>query len=68
MQIFKEVDMSKSNIKPGQTVEVSGQYKAVGPRGGMSTTEVTLVQGKPAPPTQKPGMSFKLVDKTVHKK
>ena len=56
------------NVKPGQTVKVSGQYKEVGPRGGVSKTEVTLVQGKTTPPTHKPNMSYKLVDKTVHKK
>lgn len=56
-----------SSIKPGQIVNESGQYKIVGPRGGVSTTEVTLVENKPAPPTPKKNSTFVLVDKTKHK-
>ena len=59
--------MKNNNIKPGQSVKTSGQYVVVGPRGGKSKTEVTLVQNKPAPPTPKPHSSFELVDKTKHK-
>lgn len=54
-------------IKPGQSVPSSGQYVIVGPRGGISKTEVTLVKGNPAPPTPKPHSSFAMVDKTKHK-
>ncbi len=54
-------------IKPGQTVQVSGQYVIKGPRGGISKTEITLVEGKTAPPTPKPNCTLKLVDKTKHK-
>lgn len=58
--------MSKQ-FKPGQTTPVSGQYKVIGPRGGKGT-EITSVQGKPLPPTEKSGSTYKLVDPTKHKK
>ena len=62
--------MSKKNqpLNPGKTTPASGQYAVVGPRGGKTGTEVTSVEGKPLPPTQKPGQKFVLVDKTKHKK
>ncbi len=50
-------------IKPGTPAPKSGQYR---PAGGGS--EVTAVQGKPLPPTSKPGGGWKLVDATKHKK
>jgi len=50
-----------TKVKPGQTVPVSGQYKTPG------RAETTLVKGKQAPPTSKPGQSHTLVDKTKHK-
>jgi hypothetical protein len=53
--------------KPGQIAPTSGQYKVVGPKGGDTGTEVTVVKGKPLPPTTKPGQGFILVDKTKHK-
>ena len=53
--------MSKSN-KPGTPAPSSGQYKQPG-----SKTEITAIQGKPLPPTSKPGGSWLLVDKTKHK-
>lgn len=58
----------KKTLKPGDTVQISGQYKTKGPRGGLGKTEVTLVKGKPTPPTQKPNQKLVLVDKTKHKK
>ncbi len=62
--------MSKSeDVKPGQPTPKSGQYKTVGPRGGdRGSNEITAVEGKPMPPTQKPGDKFRLVDETKHKK
>lgn len=60
--------MTNKSLKPGQTVKTSGQYVQVGPRGGVSKTESTLVQGKTAPPTAKPNSIHVLVDKTKHKK
>ncbi len=54
-------------VKPGEIVKDSGQFKIVGPRGGVSKTEVTLVENKPAPPTPKQNSKFVMVDKTKHK-
>lgn len=55
--------MAKKGIKPGTPAPDSGQYR---PTGGGS--EITAVQGKPLPPSSKPGGSWQLVDKTKHKK
>lgn len=60
--------MTKSyTVKPGQIVKDSGQFIIVGPKGGISKTEVTLIENKPAPPTPKPGSKFVMVDKSKHK-
>lgn len=56
--------MSKSHLKPGQSVPTSGQYGVFGPRGGYLHQEVTGVRGKTLPPTPKPGQTYKLVDRT----
>ncbi len=58
--------MGKRNppLKPGQTVQRSGQYEIVGPRGGRVGTERTMVRGEPAPPTPASGQKFVLVDPT----
>jgi hypothetical protein len=56
--------MSKKTIRPGQTVTRSGQYEIQGTRGGSTGKERTMVRGETAPPTLKPGQSFKLVDPT----
>jgi hypothetical protein len=58
--------MSKSTFKPGTPAPKSGQYQTIGPRGGKGN-EITAVEGKPLPPTQTPGSTFKLVDPTKHK-
>lgn len=62
--------MSKKNqpLTPGKVTPTSGQYEVIEPKGGKTGTEVTSVQGKPLPPTPKPGQKFVLVDKTKHKK
>ncbi len=53
--------------KPGQSTPKSGQYQIVGPKGGKTGIEITAVEGKPLPPTPKPGQGYILVDKTTHK-
>lgn len=58
--------MAKQKFSPGQRVPASGQYAVVGPRGGKSGKEVTVVKSEPFPPTPKSGMSYILVDKTKH--
>jgi hypothetical protein len=49
-------------MKPGTTAPRSGQYEIIGPRGGQTGKERTVVRGEPLPPTPKPGMGYKLVD------
>jgi len=58
--------MAKPPLKPGNITPRSGQYATIGPRGGVGP-EITGVQGKPLPPTPKPGSSYRLVDPTKHK-
>jgi hypothetical protein len=53
--------MAKTTVKPGKSVPKSGQYKTPG------REETTLVKGKTAPPTPKPGQKHTLVDKTKHR-
>lgn len=55
--------MSKP-MSPGTPAPNSGQYEQVGPRGGKTGHEVTSVQGKPLPPTQKAGQKYVLADRT----
>lgn len=55
-------------FKPGQTIKESGQYEKFGPRGGKTGKEITGVKGKTFPPGAQPGVTYKLTDKTKHKK
>ena len=50
------------NIKPGESASRSGQYEIVGPRGGRTGEERTLVRGNTAPPTPKSGQVYQMVD------
>ncbi len=52
--------------KPGQKSPVSGQAIVVGPKGGQGK-EVTVVKGKPLPPTEKPNSHYDIVDRTKNK-
>ncbi len=56
----------KKIFKPGETTPISGQYEKIGPRGGKTGEEITAVKGKPLPPPEKPGVTYKLVDPTKH--
>jgi len=51
-------------LKPGSPAPRSGQYEQVGPRGGHTGEERTVVRREPLPPTPKPGMGYVLVDPT----
>ena len=59
--------MAKQPLHSGSKAPASGQYKPVGPRGGVGKKEITAVKGKPLPPTPVPGSSFKIVDRTKNK-
>lgn len=54
--------MTKTTVKTGGTVRVSGQYKPQGQK-----TEVTFVAGNKVPPTNSGATKFTLIDKTKHK-
>lgn len=53
--------------KPGNDAPASGQYVPVGPRGGKGGNEVTIIKGKPLPPTPKKNQIWVLVDPTDNK-
>ena len=53
-----------ANFKPGEKAPASGQYMRLGPRGGETNKEVTVVKGEPLPPTTKKGESYRLVDRS----
>ncbi|MEW6667629.1 MAG: hypothetical protein AB1512_20670 [Thermodesulfobacteriota bacterium] len=57
----------RKTFKPGDVATRSGQYGIVGPRGGRTGDERTVVRGEPFPPTPKKGMGFTLNDPTKHK-
>ncbi len=50
--------------KPGDKATRSGQYGIVGPRGGKTGEERTIVKGKTLPPTPKPGQTYEMNDPT----
>lgn len=54
-------------LKPGETAPASGQYEIIGPRGGHTGDERTVVRGEPLPPTPAPGQSYRIVDRTKNK-
>ncbi|WP_084079260.1 hypothetical protein [Demequina sp. NBRC 110057] len=56
--------MSKPIYRPGQSAPASGQYEQVGPRGGRTGVERTVVKNEPLPPTPHAGMGYQLVDRT----
>lgn len=60
----KELFMSAKQYKPGQVADRSGQVEIVGPRGGRTGAERTVVKGERIPPTPKPGQSYLMVDPT----
>lgn len=55
------------DLKPGQRSPASGQGKIIGPRGGDTGKEVTLVKDHTVPPTPKPGQTIRIVDRTKNK-
>lgn len=52
--------------KPGEIAKESGQYPIIGPRGGKTGEERTVVKGEPFPPTPKLGQTYGKPDKTKH--
>jgi hypothetical protein len=58
--------MSKE-FKPGEKAPVSGQYEIIGPRGGRTGRERTVVRGETLPPTPGPGRGYRIADRTKNK-
>lgn len=55
--------MSKK-LTPGTKAPVSGQYEIIGPRGGHTGRERTVVRGEPLPPTPGPDQTYRIADRT----
>jgi len=53
-------EMTKKPNKPGEEADRSGIYKVVGPRGGDTGVERTVVEGEPFPPTPEPRQKYVL--------
>ena len=60
----RRMEMSKNPLKPGAKAPASGQYEIVGPRGGGTGKERTVVRGETLPPTPKAGQGYKIADRT----
>jgi hypothetical protein len=56
--------MAEETFGPGETAPWSGQVEIVGPRGGRTGVERTVVQGETLPPTRQSGERFIYVDRT----
>jgi hypothetical protein len=56
--------MTPRKLTPGTKAPVSGQYEIVGPRGGKTGVERTVVRGEPLPPTKAPGQGYRIADPT----
>lgn len=56
--------MSNRALPPGTRAPVSAQYEIVGPRGGRTGQERTVVRGKPLPPTPARGQTYRVADPT----
>jgi hypothetical protein len=59
--------MNNNSFKPGQISPGSGQVQIVGPRGGSTGIERTIVKDTRFPPTLKPGQQYVPVDSTKNK-
>jgi hypothetical protein len=55
--------MSNKGLKPGTKAPVSAQYQIVGPRGGRTGAERTVVRGTTAP-TPAPRQQYRVADPT----
>jgi len=49
--------------KPGDKAPLSGQYEILGPRGGKTGKEITMIKGHTFPPSQE-GTQYRLCDRT----
>ena len=61
------ITMAKRGLTPGTPTSNSSIYEQVGPRCGKTNEQADSTRGKPLPPTEKPGMTWTLVDPAHHK-
>jgi hypothetical protein len=57
----------KKQFKPGETAPVSALYEILGPRGGHTGKERTVVKGEVLPPTPEPGMEYRISERAHNK-
>jgi len=63
---IKEISKMVKTYKPGEKAPFSAQYGIIGPRGGDTGKERTVVKNEPLPPTPQKGQHYKINDKTKH--
>lgn len=51
-------------LTPGTPAPASAQYEIVGPRGGRTGEERTVVRGEPLPPTPEKNQTYRIADRT----
>lgn len=51
-------------LTPGTKAPASAQYEIIGPRGGRTGEERTVVKNEPLPPTPQPKQSYRIADRT----
>ena len=56
--------MAQKPLSPGTRAPASGQYGIIGPRGGNTGIERTVVRREPLPPPPQAGQKYKLIDRT----
>lgn len=56
----------EKSFRPSQTAPRSGQYEMVGPRGGRTGIERTVVKNELLPPSPESGQKYVLTDPTKH--
>jgi hypothetical protein len=59
---------TRPTYRPGDPAPVSGLYPLQGPRGGNQGVQVTVVQGRPLPPTPHSGMGYGKPTPAKHEK
>jgi hypothetical protein len=54
-------------LNPGEVAPVSGLYELIGPRGGRTGKERTVVRGEVLPPPPRAGMRYRVAERAHNK-